>query len=407
MYRLLLIASHLGLLTLGLGTGTLAWWGSGQALQQLERTRLTADVRQEYQRLRADVQTTFGRMADVVEHPDRVTEVQEAEERRRLVEAARRVRGAIERETRFGGDAADDWAELAWLAEVEYRALQVFDAFREAKASIADGRPAEAEAVLDRALRDAGGDGFRILIETAVNREEAEARDAYASARQTLDTVALLSEFGAGAALLLGVGALLLLLRGLRAPLAELEAAARAVREGDFSRRARVGEHDGDFTRVAASFNAMVSRVAENRADAEEARRTLEAAVAERTVELAAANAALRGADAVRRRFLADISHELRTPLTVIRGEAEIALRGADREGAEYRAALARIAEGAVHQPAGGRPALHGACRGRGTAHRAAAGTPGHADRGNRGRDGLGRGGGPDTSRFRHEGQRC
>jgi len=27
-------------------------------------------------------------------------------------------------------------------------------------------------------------------------------------------------------------------------------------------------------------------------------------------------------------RFLAEVSHELRTPLTVLRGEAEVALRG-------------------------------------------------------------------------------
>jgi signal transduction histidine kinase len=67
--------------------------------------------------------------------------------------------------------------------------------------------------------------------------------------------------------------------------------------------------------------------------------------VAARTAELKGALQALRQADARRRQLFADISHELRTPTTAIRGEAEITLRGRDREAAEYRAALQRIVE--------------------------------------------------------------
>jgi signal transduction histidine kinase len=42
--------------------------------------------------------------------------------------------------------------------------------------------------------------------------------------------------------------------------------------------------------------------------------------------------------------FLADIGHELRTPLTVLRGEAEVALRG-ERTLIEHRETLARIGQ--------------------------------------------------------------
>ena len=45
----------------------------------------------------------------------------------------------------------------------------------------------------------------------------------------------------------------------------------------------------------------------------------------------------------MRSQFFADISHELRTPLTVIRGEAEVTLRGKDKPVAEYKTALDRI----------------------------------------------------------------
>lgn len=54
----------------------------------------------------------------------------------------------------------------------------------------------------------------------------------------------------------------------------------------------------------------------------------LEAEIDTRTTELRDANARLRAVDVRRTQFLADVSHELRTPLTVLRGEADVALRG-------------------------------------------------------------------------------
>ena len=46
--------------------------------------------------------------------------------------------------------------------------------------------------------------------------------------------------------------------------------------------------------------------------------------------------------------FLANMSHELRTPLTIIRGEAQVALRHADRDLRDYQDALTCIHEQAI-----------------------------------------------------------
>ena len=63
----------------------------------------------------------------------------------------------------------------------------------------------------------------------------------------------------------------------------------------------------------------------------------LEIQVRTRTAELEEANTQLKHLDRSRVGFLADISHELRTPLTVLRGEAEVTLRGKEPRLESYR----------------------------------------------------------------------
>jgi len=98
-----------------------------------------------------------------------------------------------------------------------------------------------------------------------------------------------------------------------------------------------------EFSRLGEAFNTMARELADHRASMRDSNVRLEAIVEERTRALKTSNYMLAMVDENRRKLLADISHEFRTPLTVIRGEAEIAMRGESKTPFEYKETLERI----------------------------------------------------------------
>lgn len=132
--------------------------------------------------------------------------------------------------------------------------------------------------------------------------------------------------------------------RRLTKPIKELKEMAQQLSRGNYElseakpRADEIGELRTAFTEMAAEIERQHRALTESGHD-------LERRINERTAELGEANETLRRSDATRRKLFQDISHELRTPLTIIRGEADVTRRGAEKSAPEYRKALKRISD--------------------------------------------------------------
>jgi signal transduction histidine kinase len=93
---------------------------------------------------------------------------------------------------------------------------------------------------------------------------------------------------------------------------------------------------------LARAFHEMAAALGSRERAQAEVDRRLRSEMETRSRRWDEANRDLLAAEARRTQFLADVSHQLRTPLTILRGEADLALRGRPRV-ADLRQALGRI----------------------------------------------------------------
>ena len=239
-------------------------------------------------------------------------------------------------------------AEVERLEAIRREYQHTLDQLAEVEQLRSRGRPDVAWQNLIALLRGGIDQELNELIEVAVADETAEVLRIDADASRLLNRLERVAQVHAGLAVLTTFGLLILLLRGLRAPLAGLLDGTRKLAEGDLSHRISVSGRD-EFAELGRSFNNMAADLQAHQEALQDARANLESIVEERTEELRKANESLRKIDETRRAFFADISHELRTPLTVIRGEGEISLRGRNKRVTEYKRSMERIVEQAKH----------------------------------------------------------
>lgn len=181
------------------------------------------------------------------------------------------------------------------------------------------------------------------LMAAAIDDEVRELSSIEQRTNQLEDRLKFLIASVTFCALLVSAAAGILLSRGLTQPIRELISGAKAIGEGNLGYRISEGGRD-EFSDLARQFNSTAAQLEAQRQQLLEVQAGLESEVARRTSQLEDANGRLQRLDHMRLLFLADISHELRTPLTILRGEAEVALRG-ERSREEHRETLRRIVQ--------------------------------------------------------------
>lgn len=338
------------LLALSLSAAGLAQWGVMRAHTYLERSHLAHEQLELHLQLSRDSYKLFKQWTDAL-----LTGLtQKPVDTEGLAQSIKgdldQIRASIDREIRFVDQTEKpaEGEELRRLDAIQRQVNLTFDTLKNIDFLHREGRYAEAWLRLSAVLKSDVDEGLNRLIAEATADEHSEVARTDAEAARLLSRLDKVARGHAVLAILVTVVFTLVLLQRLRRPLAELLKGTRALAGGNLEHRIPI--HGGDeFAGLGASFNQMAADLQSNRDALALAQARLETAVAERTEELRHANAALRQVDDARRGFFADISHELRTPLTIIRGEAEIALRGRNKKILDYKNSLQRIVEQSRH----------------------------------------------------------
>ena len=347
MFRIKLVATILALLTFALLLAAAMLWGAMRVEYDIKRSHLAHEALEGYLGLSVDTYRHFKERLDVVLFDAESNNAGVIESGKRLTDALERLSAATRNEAEHveGGDEHDDeldeFDRVLRLEMIVFEARNTFDLIERMQS---EGRDEEAYQLLSALMERTFDQRLRAIIDEAVADEREEVQRAQGDAVQL---VSWLYRIG-GVFVVLSIGFAVvvgrMLLRNVKAPLTALMHGTRMVETGDLSHRINVLGND-EFAELAIRFNAMAGELERKTAVLTEAHQSLEAQVQQRTLELNQANIRFQRLDEVRRQFFADISHELRTPLTIIRGEAEISMRGNGKTALEYQTAMGRIVE--------------------------------------------------------------
>lgn len=332
--RLAIAFSLLALLALG--QCIYAWWAVSMAAHHARQSVLAARLQAEYLEISADKQRLKVWFAQRMLAGDA-----DPAERERLigrVRASLASLGALVQELPDGGEREAE-AEAFRLVVLNIDTLDA--ALQRAEAGEMTPNPATQWREVLLAFDELSGQDMRGLLRAAVDRHESAAAIGSARLSRDLEDVRQTDTVLAIFVALLAVVAVAWFVRMLDRPVAALSRQTEALGRGDFAARSGLSGRD-EFSRIGKLLDSMAGSLAEARARSASLQQGLEALVGERTRSVTQAYEALLGLEARRRQFFAELSHELRTPVTVIRGEADIALRGPE-DPAELRAALTRI----------------------------------------------------------------
>lgn len=347
MFRLRLALVILFSFSFVLFLGVALYWGSNQVVLYFQRSQSAYDTFDHYERLSLEAYRYFKHRMDrlILDRP--ITEVGLKQSKNRLYDAMDELRTVVIN-TPSAGSRSGKWLDKS----VELESVARFTAFLETSKYQFDeverihqeGNHELALQMLSKFSEEEIDGKFQPLIDAVINAE----RERAAKAKQELEALVAKSHWIAIAvsslAALFSLTSGVLLLRGVKKPIEALMKGTDEIAAGNLVYRINLDSND-EFSFLAAHFNQMAQEFGLQQQKLREGRALLEKKVAERTFELHQLNEELKRMDIARRELLADISHELRTPITVICGEAEVTLRGHERDADDYKDALQRIVE--------------------------------------------------------------
>jgi len=333
------------MLALALSGAALSVWSALQADYNLRRLGLANRVYAANLQLSNHTYQLFKQFGDVLI----VGRTDNGESKSALIKLIRadiaNIRDLIGREIELVGDEEID--ELTALSELE---LQIERLVAELTSITRSEGVSDIAGNWGRLSRILDGDidrDFRQRIEAALEEEAEEVAETRTEAEAQLTLYRNLSALFAILALLGGMASYLVLKRSIQVRLKALSDGAEHFSSGNLTHRIDAGGKD-ELTSFAHTLNELADTVGERETALRSSNERLEQKVQDRTKRLEVLLNEARKAETNRKRLMADVSHELRTPLTVIRGEADIALRG-PKEPEEYRQALTMVREAATH----------------------------------------------------------
>lgn len=338
------------LLSMVIINATLTVWTARQTLFYLERTKIAHKQYESYLSLSNHTYQLFKQFGDAMLIGDQDRGMDETILLGKLRADITRIRNLIGEEILLVGQ--EEIKELKRLAQIEKQIEDLIENLIMEHQAIAKSKRTstfdEYWRRLSRLLDVRIDKDFNELIQEVIDYVAEEVRETREDSAAKIALFTLLAVVFALTAILSTIVSLWVLRRDIKKPIEQLLIGARALSQGKLKQRI---DTNGplELSGVAHAFNRMATEILKRETALAQSNENLEKTVAVRTARLKLLVNKLKVNEANRKRLLADVSHELRTPLTIIRGEADIALRGQVKSSEVYREALGKCRDAAEH----------------------------------------------------------
>lgn len=333
------------ILILGISSATLAVWNLQQSRSHIARINVSHSIYETYLSLESHTYQLFKQYGDAIMIGDANQRAGKKVLIQLIEDDTRQIRQLIaEKISLVGQHAGSKFVALAAIEKTVKNLITRLDQF----SPTGTGELASDWGRLSLLLNDEIDQGFRMMIQGALDEEKQDVANIGDGIDQAMLRQLLYAGLFATSIIIAVLLVVVMLNHRVTKPINTLLQGVRKFGEGEFDYRVNISGRD-ELAEIGSTFNIMAGRVAEKNQTLSIEKEVLTKAIEDRTERLTLMLAEVKRSDASRKRMIADVSHELRTPLTIIKGEADIALRGDVKPATVYQDALTRVREAANH----------------------------------------------------------